>query len=258
MANRFDVLTRFDVEVAVAADGRRLAADVFLPDGDGPAEGWPGVMLIHGGGWREGDRTQLAGYGHLLARAGYACAAVEYGLLPAVAWPTPLDDVQLAWDWFRSADNGLGVDASRIAVQGNSAGGHLALLVAARAENGAAAVIAVYPPTLLTMSTEPGSLHLAFLVEDAGERSEADAAALSASVSPVRQVTASFPPTQLIHGSADDLVPLEAVMVMYRALDDAGVAVDLHVHAGQPHAFDAGPLGRVTVAEMSGFLDRYV
>src|SRR3954471_11666680 len=53
-----------------AGGGRELRADVFRPPADavdGPA---PGVLLVHGGGWRTGDRTQLRGYGILLARAG--------------------------------------------------------------------------------------------------------------------------------------------------------------------------------------------
>ncbi|MEP6872059.1 MAG: prolyl oligopeptidase family serine peptidase, partial [Anaerolineaceae bacterium] len=77
--------------------------------------------------------------------------------------------------------------------------------------------------------------------------------------SPITHVKASFPPTLLIHGNKDELVPEEASLSIYRALRKAGVSAELHIYADQPHAFDASPVfGRQTVQVMDLFLRRYV
>ena len=110
------------------AGTRDLHADVFHPPGD--VRDAPGVLLVHGGGWRGGDRTQLRGYGLLLGREGYVCVACEYRLNPEATWPDHIHDVKAALRWMRANAGQLGVDPSRIAIEGNSAGAHLALLAA--------------------------------------------------------------------------------------------------------------------------------
>lgn len=248
--------------------GRDLHCDVFRPPadvlGDGPA---PGVLLVHGGGWRSGDRTQLRGYGILLARAGYVCVAGEYRLVPESPWPAQIHDVKAALRWMRANADDLGLDPGRIVVEGNSAGGHLALLAAgtegveefegngghAGVSSAVAAVIAVYPPTLLH-HREPGrgSLPLVVLSEDGTHD-------VARSASPLTYVGPGFPPTLLIHGGADELVPVAATEIMYEALMAAGVPVELHLFANQPHGFDAEPrFGRRCADEMLFFLDRFV
>ena len=249
--------------------GRDLRCDVYRPPGEpeGPA-GAPGVLLIHGGGWRSGDRNQLRGYGILLARAGYLCVACEYRLVPESPWPAQIHDVNACLRWMRANAGQLGLDPDRIAVEGNSAGAHLALLAAGTAgrpefegdggnpgvSTAVAAAIGVYAPTLFFHDAyERGGLPLAALV------TEALSPDVAAAASPVRQVGPDFPPTMLIHGTADETVPSLATLVMYEALAEAGVPVELHLYADQPHAFDADPaFGRQCAAEMLHFLGRYV
>lgn len=242
--------------------GRELRADVFRPPGqDGPA---PAVLLLHGGGWQIGDRSQLRGYGVLLGRAGYVCVASEYRLLPEARWPAQIHDVKTALRWMRAEADALGIDPERIAVEGNSAGGHLALLAAGTPEvadfegdggnpgipTTVAAALAIYPPTLLPRV--PGELGTVAALH--GEPDDAGAMA-----SPLRHVGPGFPPTVLLHGGADELVPVAASTRMYEALVQAGVPADLHIYAGQPHGFDAEPAhGRACAAQMLLFLDRYV
>ncbi len=74
--------------------GRDLKCDVYTPPG-GPASA-PAVLLVHGGGWRNGDRTQLRGYGILLGREGYLCVASEYRLSGEAKWPAQIHDVKAA------------------------------------------------------------------------------------------------------------------------------------------------------------------
>ena len=88
---------------------------------------------------------------------------------------------------------------------------------------------------------------------------EAGSEEAASAASPLTHVSADFPPTLLIHGTDDELVPVHASIVMYEALAEAGVPTELHLYAEQRHAFDATPeFGRQCAAEMLLFLDRYV
>ena len=76
---------------------------------------------------------------------------------------------------------------------------------------------------------------------------------------PMSHVAQGNPPMMLIHGTNDEVVPPLASIRMYEALVTAGVPVELHMYADQPHGFDAHPaFGRQCAAEMLLFLDRYV
>ena len=240
--------------------GRDLLCDVYRPPGVEPGAGAPCVVLVHGGSWRQGDRAQLRGYGILLGRAGYVCVAPEYRLLGEAPWPAAIDDVKAALRWVRASAPSLGVDPSRICIEGNSAGAHLALLAAgtpADPSEAVAAVVGIYAPTVFYAADEErtsGSLPFVVLAEHAAADAEA-----ASHASPVRHVSPSYPPTFLAHGTTDTTVPVSASLRMYEALVAAGVPVELHLYAEQPHAFDAQPqFGRQVAAEMLLFLDRYV
>jgi acetyl esterase/lipase len=249
--------------------GRDLRADVYRPPArlDPPAAGWPAILLVHGGAWRGGDRGQLRGYGILLARAGWLAVACEYRLTPEARWPEHLHDVKTALRWMRASAPELHIDPARIAISGNSAGGHLALVAAgtpdvaemegdgghAGAGTGVAACIAIYPPTVLYADVAGGVARPVEMLTD--EPTEE----IAREASPVTWAKPGFPPTLLIHGSADTVVPVKSSFVMYDALRKEGVPVDLHIYADQPHAFDAAPaFGRRTADEILLFLDRYV
>lgn len=240
--------------------GRDLKCDVFTPPGG--AKDAPSVLIIHGGGWREGDRSQLRAYGLRLGREGYVCVATEYRLTPEAPWPAQIEDVKAAIRWMRANSDELGLDPDRIAVEGNSAGAHLALLAAGtpglaefEGEGGnpgvstaVAAAIAIYPPTDFTVGVGGGRV----LFGDAGDE-------VARLASPVTHIGRDFPPTLLIHGNADETVDPEQSLLMYRALDDLDVPVELHMYAGQPHAFDAEPaFARQCADVMRLFLTRYV
>jgi acetyl esterase/lipase len=242
--------------------GRELRCDVFQPPVDGRSR--PGLLLIHGGAWQNGDRKQLRGYGIQMARFGFVCVCSEYRLSGESLWPAQIHDVKAAVRWMRGNAESLGFDADRLTVSGNSAGAHLALMIGGTPGVGAfegdggnpgidtscAAVVSIYPPTQLR-STLEGPVERLF-----GGRATRE---LEDAASPINYARHDFPPTLLIHGNADTTVPVSASLSMYRALSDAGAPAELHIYDGAPHAFDASPdFGRQVIDIMALFLDRKV
>lgn len=108
-------------------------AELYLPSGEVPRQGWPVVALIHGGFWRERyGRDLLAPLAQDLARQGLAAWNLEFRRVEgAGGWPATFEDVAAGLDHL--AAPALPLDASRLIVVGHSAGGHLALWAAGRA-----------------------------------------------------------------------------------------------------------------------------
>jgi acetyl esterase/lipase len=242
--------------VEIPGLGRRaLAADVHTPD---PQSLHTAVILLHGGAWRFGSREDVAPYAAALCAHGFVAIAAEYRLLGEAAYPAQLADVRDVIAWVRAHAADLGIDADKIAVEGFSAGGHLALL-AAGAEAGqpastVAAVIAFFAPPRLDAPAPPGMPSLA----ESLLGPEPTAAAIRAA-SPLHRIVPGFPPTFLLTGAADFLVPTAATLDLYHELVAAGAAVDLHIYHSQLHEFAALPSMLAPVqAEVALFLKRSV
>jgi acetyl esterase/lipase len=160
------------------------------------------AIMIHGGFWRA--QYDLVHAGHLcaaLAGAGYACANVEYRRVGEAGggWPGTFDDVKLAVAFARENALRYGGDAARTFVIGHSAGGHLALWVAAEVLD-LAGVVGLAPVASLHQTLSGNAV--ADLMGGTGEEvPERYAAADPARSTPVARV--------LIHGDADDIVPIE-------------------------------------------------
>lgn len=88
----------------------------------------PAVIMIHGGGWNSGDRSLQYPLAAALARRGYVAVPVEYRLTPEAAYPAGLHDIKAAVRWLHDHGTAYGIDTTRIAVSGCSAGGQLAAL----------------------------------------------------------------------------------------------------------------------------------
>ncbi len=115
--------------LAGQAYGKDLLLDLYLPVASGPA---PLVVLVHGGGWRSGDRREMAPLAARLASRGYAAATVDYRLSGQALYPAAIEDVKGAVNWLRNHAQLFGIDPRRIAIAGGSAGGQIASLVGVR------------------------------------------------------------------------------------------------------------------------------
>lgn len=109
------------------AGNRPLKIDAFLPKK--PAGKTPAVLIVHGGGWRSGDRSQHIPLAQQLAERGYASFTAEYRLSTEAFYPAAVYDLKAAVRWLKASGKKFNIDTTKVAILGFSAGGQLASLV---------------------------------------------------------------------------------------------------------------------------------
>ena len=204
----------------------------------------PGVIVIHGGGWVQGDKDRMLEEFCLpFVRRGMVVANIEYRLANSAPAPAAVNDVLKAAQWFQDHAARYGVDRKRIIVTGSSAGGHLALMVAmtpTSADLGPsiklAAVIDFFgiadvPDQLEGPNQRPYAL--AWIPEQA-ERMQ-----LARRLSPITYVRKGLPPVLALHGDADTVVPYVQSVGLVKALKQAGNDAELITIPGGKHGFTA-------------------
>lgn len=244
-------------------DGVELCLDVYRPSGLAKCA----VLMLHGGGWRAGSKEAVAPSAKALASLGFLAIPVQYRLLGQAPWPAQIHDVKSAVRWVGKNSGMLGIDTGKIAIEGFSAGAHLALLAAGTpdivdyssadeaGDTKVAAVVAFFPPVAFVegANAADGTTEAVRLLEGSLTVAEAERA------SPVSHIARTFPPTCLLHGTNDHIVGHAASMRVFDALTAAGVPVDLHLFSGQTHAFSSLPSMVPQVqAIAAAFLDRHV
>lgn len=252
--------------VVYATRPRPLRMHVLLPRNGAASR--PAIVFIHGGGWTEGTRERgLPSLIHFVKR-GYVAASIEYRLSGEAIFPAQIEDVRAAIEYVRAHASELGVDPHRVAVWGQSAGGHLAALAGTSLEGAARpdVVIDWNGPTdfleprelerLEKRKVEQGQPTFAMerlLGGPVNERRE-----LAAAANPIRWVTPGDPPFLILHGSGDPEVSISQSEMLRDALANAGVEVTLKVFPGEGH-FGIGPLPFPDryYAPMDAFLDEH-
>ncbi len=227
---------------------RPLLMDVHVPVRHaGPV---PVVVWVHGGAWWEGDRRLLPSVwppGSLFAElvaAGLAVATVDYRLSGEARWPAPAEDVADAVRFVRDHADALWVDGSRVGIAGESAGGHLAAILALTGTG----PVSVQAAALLYAVTDlhdwtPEEVGPAFRLEDSPEAHlmgvlPDDDPAAWAAASPITHVHPGAPPTLLITGDSDLVVPARQSVRLSEALVAAGAQdVELELVPGADHCF---------------------
>jgi acetyl esterase/lipase len=242
------------IEYAQVPGFRPLELDLYLPAGaPGPL---PAVVYVHGGGWRRGSRRHPLpalgdGFYQGLAATGMAVAAVDYRLSGEARYPAAVDDVRAAVAWARSALPGYGVAPGPVALWGDSAGAHLALL-AALTGTAVDGVVAWFPVTDLTAAGEPddpGTREALFLGAPPSRVPD-----LAREASPLAHVHAGAPPVLVMHGDADVLVPASQSTRFAAALAAAGGPVSLELVPGASHFWDGAADVPAIVARSAGFV----
>jgi acetyl esterase/lipase len=236
--------------------------------------GAPVLLHIHGGAWTIGDkREQGFPLMHELARRGWVCVTINYGLAPRVTWPELIVDCKRALHWVRAHIIEYGGDPGFIAATGGSAGGHLSALLALSAgdpqyqpgfEDADTHVDACVPLYgVYDMTGHRGaSIHdqgMMFLLErQVFKMRAADHPKVFEDASPLCRVHEDAPPFFVLHGLNDTLAQIEDARQFVAALRDVSKAPVLYAEMPfTQHAFDVLPSIRAAhaVAAIVRFLE---
>jgi acetyl esterase/lipase len=267
-----DVEKKLDIPYA-GTDNPRQKLDLILPKEWGDKK-LPVIAFIHGGGWRNGNKSRAHGQLIPFVRSGnYAGVSIGYRLTDEGSWPVQIHDCKAAIRWIRANADKYGFDPDRIGIMGTSAGGHLVAMLGTSGDvkplegdlgdfdetsSRVQCVVDFYGPTeLLTMGNEgrikhdaPGSPEAKLV---GGPLQETKGVAKAAS--PITYVTKDDPPFLIIHGNADPTVPYAQSTVFQKRLKEAGVEATLITIEGGGHGGFRNRKMRDTVA---AFFDKHL
>ncbi len=233
-------------------------ADLYEPSTPGPH---PGIVLIHGGSWRSGHKTELRRLGNDLAADGYTCFSIDYDTHPR-SFPVSWQESRTGVAFFRDHATEYGVDPYRIAVLGTSAGGQLAALVALAPQGPAEAAAGMHAPGLTGVGG-PSPINTAGL-PSAPEVKVAAAVlfnggydlhprayllrrylggpcdqipAVCNDASPDNHIHPDAPPIFVGHGTHDHLIPYSQATTFVSLLQSAGDPVTPFIATGAGHSY---------------------
>jgi acetyl esterase/lipase len=281
--SRVSLLLALAAQAGVRADEPKVKLEtdlVYTKVGDAdlkldlarPAEGsgpFPAALVIHGGGWRQGNKRDTLGMVGELAKRGYVAASPQYRFSPKDTFPAQVHDVKAAVRWLKAHAKEYKVDPDRVGAVGFSAGGHLAMMLgltgpADGLEGGSAdgapdtkvrAVVNFFGPSDLSAKDFPEfsrSLINDFLGGPPEERPE-----VTARASPLTFASKGDAPVLTFQGTKDPLLPYTQATRLVDALTAAGVPGRVELILGAGHGFGGDDLKR-TLAETYDFLDQHL
>jgi len=250
--------------------GKGGDADLLLnlaqPEADGAVH--PGIVIIHGGAWRAGNRRMHDELARELAKRGYVAATVSYRFCPQYTFPAQVEDVKCAVRFLRAHADEYHLDPQRIGAIGFSAGAHLSMMLGTldadaglEGEGGWAdqsskvqAVVSFFGPTdfVSAFPEESSRLVSDFL---GGTQQEQPAAYQLAS--PISHVNRGDAPMMLFQGTLDNLVRWTQATRMAEALTQAGVSGRVELLIGKGHGWMGPELIR-TLEGAVGFFDEHL
>ena len=245
---------------------RELRLNVYRPETSSPG-GNPGVIMIHGGGWRSGTKSQMIPLAEQLALRGFVAVPVEYRLSPEARYPAAVHDVKASIRWLRAHAADYGIDGSRMAILGTSAGAQLAALVALTNDRpkfegvGDAADFSSSVQALINIDGVVSFVHPEAEPEWKGTAASdwlgarlEESPELWKEASPLEHVSKEAPPVLFInsslprfHAGRDDLLA---------KLEEFGVSTRVHTFDKSPHPFWLfRPWFEPTLEQIVGFLE---
>ena len=260
-----------DQNISYGPEGKSNLLDVWRREDLPRTAKAPVLLQVPGGAWITGNK-QAQAYPLMshLAERGWVCVAMSYRLSPRATWPDAIVDVKRALAWVKEHIADFGGDPDFVAITGGSAGGHLCSLAALTpndpdfqpgfedVDTSVRAAVPFYGVYDWVDDQRTGHRGLPRLLERlVVKQSLSDAAELYAAASPVRRVTPDAPPTFLLHGTADSLVPVEQARAFATALRDTSRAPV--VYAELPfaqHAFDF--FGSIRSAASAAAVERFL
>lgn len=234
--------------------GTALTLDVFQPQKANGA----GVVFMISGGWFSSHESINAAFMEPFLDRGYTVFAVVHGSQPKFVVTEIVQDIHRAIRFIRHNAARYGVDPNKLGISGASAGGHLSLTMATQGDQGnedakdpvsressaVQAVACFFPPTDFLNYGQPGEDAVGVgILKDfkAGFGPRSDTAegrqALGKEISPIYFVSSNLPPTLIIHGDADKLVPIQQAETFVKRAKEVGATAKLIVKEGQLHGW---------------------
>jgi acetyl esterase/lipase len=234
--------------------GTALTMDVFQPKQPNGV----GVIFVVSGGWYSAHEAINPAVCQPFLNHGYTVFAVVHGSQPKFTIPEIIRDMQRSVRFIRHNAANYGVDPNQLGVVGGSAGGHLSLTLGTQGQPGnpgakdpvdressaVQCVACFFPPTDFLNYGKPGTdatgvnllqnFNAAFGPESFSEESRQK---LGREISPIYHITTNLPPTLIIHGDADTLVPIQQSETFVKRAQAAGVEIKLIVKAGKNHGW---------------------
>lgn len=245
--------------------GLAMTLDVFAPE---KANG-VGVIFVVSGGWFSAHEVINAGFMSELLKRGYTVFAVVHGSQPKFTIPEILEDMHRSVRFIRHHAADYAIDPDRLGITGGSAGGHLSLMQSAagvpgdpqapdpinRESSRVQSVACLFPPTDFLNYGKPGEIALGggvlkgfrapFDFQEIDPETKhyveitevARILEIGKQISPITHVSADDPPTLIIHGDADELVPIQQAEVFLERLKSVGVKTKLVAKPGAGHGW---------------------
>jgi acetyl esterase/lipase len=232
---------------------RRLKLDVYQPPKSDQPGAVPGIIVVRGGEWREGDKVFFGYIAGQLAMAGFVAASIEYRTSDEAKFPAAVQDVKAAVRWMRAHALEYGVNPDMIGAIGGSAGAHLAAMLAtsagAMALEGAGgnsttssdvqAVVAMACGCNLQWKEHVGPKFIRAVTGFVGASSHAE---VTAAASPITYVSRRSAPLLLLHSRTDPDVPFGQSVEMEQRYRSVGAPVTLKaIEAPGVHGFWGDP-----------------
>jgi acetyl esterase/lipase len=232
-------------------DEASLSLHIFNPPDHTSSDNAPAIVFFFGGGFIYGSPKQFYPQSAYLATRGMVAINVEYRIRAKYGTSVveSLKDANSAMRWIKSYADELGINSNMLAAGGGSAGGLLAILVAAGNdfnEDGEDLTISTRPEALVLFNPqfEIDPEHPTY--EPILNRRQ--------EFSPMHNLNDTTPPTVVLHGTEDEFIPVSTVRKFQRAMQKLGVRSDLHLYDGQPHEFYNKAKYLETLLEVDKFL----
>jgi acetyl esterase len=228
-----------------------LTLHFFHPPDMQPGDQYPTIVFFFGGGWKTGTPTHFYSQSLYLASRGMIAICADYRTRNKHQ-TTPAEcvkDAKSAMRWIRSHAGELGVDPNRLAAGGGSAGGHLAAataLVKGFNEEGEEVSVSCIPDALVLFNPVIDNGPDGYGYERVKDYWEA--------FSPLHNITETAPPTLIMLGTGDELVPVITAEKFKIKMEQAGSRCDLRLYEGQPHRFFNKEKYNETLTETAAFL----
>lgn len=234
--------TRTQDVIYMKAGGAAFTMDVLKPAKPNKAA----VVFMVSGGWVS-DHSMLTTMGRavesVFADAGFTVFEVVHGAQPRYKVAEIVEQVRSAVRFVHAHAADYAIDTNRVGVSGISSGAHLSLMIAGSPDSPVNAVAAIAPGTDLAnwgksgflFTDDPAILRFTPALGIDPKASKDDVKALLQKLSPITLVNPKYPPTLIVHGDSDKLVPLEQSQAMDQALAKAGVEHKLEVIPGGGH-----------------------